>query len=74
LIALAGYVDAIAAVQLGGYFASFMSGNSTRSAVGLLEQSVEFTVVGGLILSFVCGERWTRWPDAWQAIEVDPSY
>jgi len=35
LAAIAGYVDAIAFVDLGGFFVSFMSGNSTRLAVGL---------------------------------------
>ena len=35
LAALAGYVDAIGFLKLGGLFVSFMSGNSTRLAVGL---------------------------------------
>ncbi len=40
---LAGYVDAIGFIQLGGFFVSFMSGNSTRLGVG------------GLIALFVIG-------------------
>ncbi len=35
LSAIAGYVDAIGFLQLGGFFVSFMSGNSTRLGVGL---------------------------------------
>lgn len=36
LAGLAGFVDAIGFLALGGYFASFMSGNSTRLAVGIV--------------------------------------
>lgn len=35
LTALAGYIDAIGFLHLGGLFVSFMSGNSTRMAVNL---------------------------------------
>ena len=35
LSAVAGYVDAIGFLKLGGFFVSFMSGNSTRLGVGL---------------------------------------
>ncbi|RYD59680.1 MAG: DUF1275 domain-containing protein [Sphingomonadales bacterium] len=57
LACLAGFVDALAFTSLGGFFASFMSGNSTRLGVGL-------GTVGGLgaaatacalVLSFVAG-------------------
>lgn len=34
---LAGYVDALGFMALGGFFVSFMSGNSTRLSVGLAE-------------------------------------
>src|SRR6202048_352862 len=37
LSALAGYVDAIGFLHLGGLFVSFMSGNSTRLGVSLAE-------------------------------------
>lgn len=36
LALLAGYVDAIGFLRLGGLFVSFMSGNSTRLAVALV--------------------------------------
>jgi len=37
LSALAGYVDAIGFLHLGGLFVSFMSGNSTRLGVSLAD-------------------------------------
>ncbi|MBN9046098.1 MAG: DUF1275 domain-containing protein [Rhizobiales bacterium] len=38
LTASAGFVDAIAFLQLGGFFASFMSGNTTQLGIGLADQ------------------------------------
>ncbi len=56
LAALAGFVDALAFTSLGGFFASFMSGNSTRLGVGLRQGiGSDAAVAGGLILSFVGG-------------------
>ena len=55
LSALAGYVDAIGFIQLGGFFVSFMSGNSTRLGVGLIERSQDAVLAGGLIALFVVG-------------------
>lgn len=53
--ALAGYVDAIGFLSLGGFFVSFMSGNSTRLAVGLAGLPPEALVAARLIASFVVG-------------------
>jgi uncharacterized membrane protein YoaK (UPF0700 family) len=53
LSALAGFVDAIGFIKLGGFFVSFMSGNSTRLAVALAQGSV--LTGGGLIAVFVTG-------------------
>jgi len=56
LSALAGYVDAIGFMTLGGFFVSFMSGNLTRLGVGLAtEQWRQFVMAGGLIALFVAG-------------------
>ena len=55
LSALAGYVDAIGFIKLGGFFVSFMSGNSTQLGVGLAHGSHHAAVAAGLIGSFVIG-------------------
>ncbi len=56
LAALAGFVDALAFTSLGGFFASFMSGNSTRLGVGLgAGLPGDAAVAGGLVMSFVSG-------------------
>ncbi|QAY78723.1 YoaK family protein [Sphingosinicella sp. BN140058] len=55
LSAMAGYVDAIAFLELGGFFVSFMSGNSTRLAVGVAHLSPSAWIAAGLIASFVAG-------------------
>jgi uncharacterized membrane protein YoaK (UPF0700 family) len=56
LSALAGYVDGIGYLYLGGLFVSFMSGNSTRMGVELAQG--QFSAAGeafGLIALFVLG-------------------
>lgn len=55
LAALAGFVDAIAFLQLGGFFVSFMSGNSTRLGVGLVQAPPLALIAFSLILMFVVG-------------------
>ena len=56
LAALAGFVDAMAFTSLGGFFASFMSGNSTRLGVGLARGITGDAVIAvSLVLSFVSG-------------------
>lgn len=54
LSALAGYVDAIAFIASGGYFVSFMSGNSTRLGVAVAGGEV-VGIVLLLIAAFVGG-------------------
>lgn len=56
LAALGGCVDAIGFLQLGGYFIAFMSGNSTRLAVNLIEgNAAGLWLVGSILLLFVLG-------------------
>jgi len=55
LAALAGYVDAVGFIKLGGFFVSFMSGNSTRLAVGLVRDVRAAAVAGSLVGSFLVG-------------------
>src|ERR1700744_147166 len=55
LSALAGFVDATGFLKLGGFFVSFMSGNTTRFAVGLVRNTNSAAVAGGLIGIFVLG-------------------
>ena len=55
LAALAGMVDALGLLKLGGLFVSFMSGNSTRMAVGIATEPTLAWAAAGLIGAFVGG-------------------
>lgn len=57
LALLAGYIDALGFLSLGGYFVSFMSGNSTRSAVDLIHGASwkSALIPLGIIALFVLG-------------------
>jgi uncharacterized membrane protein YoaK (UPF0700 family) len=56
LSALAGYVDAIGYLHLGGLFVSFMSGNSTRMGVAIAQAHWQTAAEAfGLIALFVIG-------------------
>ena len=56
LSAMAGYVDGIGFLHLGGLFVSFMSGNSTRLGVSLAQANWSSAAEAiGLILLFVMG-------------------
>jgi uncharacterized membrane protein YoaK (UPF0700 family) len=55
LAMLAGLVDAIGFLSSGGFFLSFMSGNSTRLSIGIAEQASYAGFVAALLLSFVVG-------------------
>jgi uncharacterized membrane protein YoaK (UPF0700 family) len=53
LSALAGYVDALGFLKLGGYFVSFMSGNSTQLGVDVITKGPLLPLA--LIVGFVAG-------------------
>jgi uncharacterized membrane protein YoaK (UPF0700 family) len=55
LAALAGMIDVVAFLALGGFFASFMSGNSTRLAIGIGGNLSDAKLAASLILAFVGG-------------------
>lgn len=57
LAMLAGFVDALGFLSLGGFFISFMSGNSTRFSVGLVESGFlsASLLPLGIIVLFVIG-------------------
>jgi uncharacterized membrane protein YoaK (UPF0700 family) len=55
LSGLAGFVDATGFINLGGFFVSFMSGNTTRFAVGLATGGTAAAIAAGLIATFVLG-------------------
>ena len=53
--AMAGMVDAIGFLASGGFFLSFMSGNSTRFSVGVVEAAPYVSMVAFLLSNFVAG-------------------
>ena len=71
LSAMAGYVDAIAFIYLGGFFVSFMSGNTTVGSVGLVQGGnwgAAFAIVGAFVVGVMAGtivSRVRRRPAAW---------
>lgn len=69
LAVLAGFVDAVGFLRIGGLFVSFMSGNSTLLGIDLINRSDAAVMVVALILGFlsgvmtasILGERLGRW-------------
>ncbi|MDB5490996.1 MAG: hypothetical protein JWO78_845 [Micavibrio sp.] len=56
LAAVAGFVDALGFINMGGVFVSFMSGNSTRLGVGITNGMDFNTLLPGIIITlFVAG-------------------
>lgn len=82
LSALAGYVDAVGYLTLGGFFLSFMSGNSTRMGVGLASgQWGQAATAFGLIVLFVAGvvlgstiARRARAGQRWRILAVEAGF
>lgn len=52
---IAGFVDVVGFLMTGGFFVSFMSGNSTRLGIGLAGQTSTALIAAGLILTFITG-------------------
>ena len=56
LAALAGYVDALGFLSLGGFYVAFMSGNSTLLGIGLATaDDAPIATAAGLVVAFVAG-------------------
>lgn len=56
ITAMAGFVDGVGFVHFGGYFLSFMSGNSTRSSAALMTGDITGWITAmSLVSSFVAG-------------------
>ena len=55
MAAQAGFVDALGFLHLGGYFVSFMSGNSTRMAVEFTRDTGAALIAASLLALFVIG-------------------
>lgn len=55
LTALAGYIDALGFIRLGGFYTSFMSGNTTQFSVALGRGDPHAILPGLLIASFALG-------------------
>lgn len=55
MAAMAGYIDATGFLELGGLFVSFMSGNSTRLAVGTVTDPPVALTAARLLAGFVGG-------------------
>jgi uncharacterized membrane protein YoaK (UPF0700 family) len=55
LAAVGGYVDALGFLMTGGFFVSFMSGNSTRLGVGAAQHTGAAAFALGLVALFVAG-------------------
>lgn len=55
LAALAGFVDALGFLKSGGLFVSFMSGNTTRLAIGIFAAAAGAMAAAALIALFVLG-------------------
>lgn len=59
--ALAGFVDAFGFLSTRGFFVSFMSGNSTRLAVGIGDWAAQAMIPAMIIASFIGGVVGGEW-------------
>ncbi|WP_408587173.1 YoaK family protein [Novosphingobium sp.] len=70
LAALAGFVDAVGFLSAGGYFVSFMSGNTTRLAVLLatdpLRAVTPLLLIAGFVAGVILGSLVAHHADRWR--------
>lgn len=55
LTAAAGMIDVVGFIELGGFYTSFMSGNTTQLGVGLAHMAPTLVLPAGLIAMFLIG-------------------
>ena len=55
LTAAAGMIDVVGFIELGGFYTSFMSGNTTQLGAGLVHWGPSLLLPAGLIVMFVAG-------------------
>lgn len=55
LTAAAGMIDVVGFIELGGFYTSFMSGNTTQLGAGLADLGPALALPAGLIIMFVVG-------------------
>jgi len=61
LTATAGFIDAVGFIALGGFYTSFMSGNTTQLGTGLATgEGWALALPGGLIALFFIGSTSAR--------------
>ncbi|MDB5541669.1 MAG: hypothetical protein JWQ89_3396 [Devosia sp.] len=55
LTAAAGMIDVVGFIELGGFYTSFMSGNTTQLGAGIADLGPTLALPAGLIIMFVVG-------------------
>ncbi len=55
LTAAAGVIDVVGFIELGGFYTSFMSGNTTQLGAGIAELGQALALPAGLVVLFVVG-------------------
>ncbi|RYE75513.1 MAG: DUF1275 domain-containing protein, partial [Hyphomicrobiales bacterium] len=53
LTACAGFVDAVGFIELGGFYTSFMSGNTTQLGIGIIGHQVVVLPLGLVVMFFL---------------------
>jgi uncharacterized membrane protein YoaK (UPF0700 family) len=62
LTGAAGFIDVVGFIELGGYFVSFMSGNTTQGGAALVDGALPvFSLTMGLVALFFAGSTLGAW-------------